>query len=193
MSLFDPRYDQVSHSGVKGMRWGIRKKIYERQQGLESQYKTEAKQAKEAAAMYEKGGKVEMTKSHKKVLEKAALNLQGLDDSGARTIGNAARGKIEDRAALVKALKNSAKVSNNNVRAMSEITRKNKPKLDAINKKLEEQLAKNLEKDDFRSARNGKEFVNVLLTGNKYGNITKGVVAQYLILAGGVGYIAAKK
>lgn len=191
-SLFDERLDYVSHSGVKGMKWGIRKKVYERQTSSAAKARKDAEELRVAA---EALGSGKAGKKTADALRKSADALEGFDDAGAKAqrklADDISSGKALSKSerAQAKALLEGAKGLERQAKAFDAAAAKNKTKMDALKKEMSLEQSKRDAKRNEKVASNGREFVNLMFTGNKEGRITKGVALQYLVAAGAIGYM----
>lgn len=190
MSIMDPiNNNYFEHFGVKGMRWGIRKAAYNSSQRALSSESKLSGQMQTAIAAEKKGGAATQSKEHKKALQEAAWNLEGFDDTTARELSRAAAGKPANKKAVLQGLTSVKATADSNVSTMKKEVSKNKKRLDTLASEMQKERDA---KAEAKRVTNGKEFVNFLFSGNKYGNITKGVVAQYVLAAGAITYIALK-
>jgi len=215
--LLDPRLDHISHYGTKGMKWGIRKKIYTRQKNVAEKYKRSANEFQTAADAYSKGpqSKAKMSSAAKN-LRKAADQLD--EDAATDPNKNSAALKRRDaklgrdfakklesaekmsKEDLEKSYKKGAEVYGQAAKASRDEARrwdiaaaKTKAKMDGVQTELSKETPPAYFKNkNGEPISRGKAAVNEFFTGNTEGRVTKGVAAQYLVGAGVVGYLGLK-
>lgn len=154
--LYDERHDHISHFGVKGMKWGIRKAVYKQQKSGQAEAKAEAAAYRAAAKTHLKGGAAANTKEHRKILEDAAWDVADFDGRAERTLRGAAwdirkgNEQYNSRESVAKALNKSAKIMDSDEKMMRTAAKNNKAKMD--------QLAADIKRDksdpDYQERRN---------------------------------------
>lgn len=191
---YDPNVDGIiEHFGVKGMRWGVRRRLQKNVQESARQEEADAKMHDRIAGQIERGVKSSNIKETRRVLSRAADELDGIDDESARYLResvksiDSGKGIGENPKRIAKGLRSAADHNRDLAKRLKEISKKDQVKLDKLKAEMEKDKLKKEEKAAERSVSNGREFVNVFLTGNNKGRITKGVVAQYAIAGGIVG------
>lgn len=194
--LDDTRYDYISHFGVRGMKWGIRKSTYDRQRRSAAQSKKSASQFREAADQIETGAPGQFVvkgKSGKarrmaadELREQAATDHEYGSKEYKKAIKQARR--FEDgalkRTEDAKMFREVAKGFDKHAKSMNASAAKNKVKLD----KLQKELQADFESRDDSAAGPGRKIVNTLISGRPDVRPTRG---DYLATAAGYAAIGA--
>jgi hypothetical protein len=197
MSFNDSRLDHLSHFGVKGMKWGVRKAVYGRQKALAKSYTKDAANFREAANQLRTGeGNLKGVRGDSSEARRAAadefdeLSALTTDSRMAKKLSRKAsklrKGamKRDEEAALFDEIADSFDV---NSKSIAKSAQQNKAKIDSLKQDIEAGRQKKL---DDTSINSGRDFVNIMFTGNNKGQMTKGAWAQYAVAGGVIGVMA---
>lgn len=163
--LNDPRDEYFQHFGVKGMKWGVRKAVYNRQKKLASINRRDAANLRKTVRDIETG-KTPKQKSTAQQLRDAADEFEGLDTNKANRFRKVAKdiesGKrlSEKSMTEIQLFKEAAKGLSSEAKRWEKAAADNKVKMD----KLREEMDRPLTSKE-RQARNSKIVVGAFVIG----------------------------